>query len=152
VGGVLTDERIYAQVIADGVHLHPAIVQLILMAKGVEKTVLISDSMRATGLKDGTYDLGGQTVTVEGSIARIPSGSLAGSTLTLDAALRNTITFTSLSFQEVLPTATSVPAQAMGLHRQIGVLAPGAKADVVCFDSELHARMIFIDGELVVDQ
>jgi N-acetylglucosamine-6-phosphate deacetylase len=152
VGGVLTDERIYAQVIADGVHLHPAIVKLILKVKGVEKTILISDSMRATGLEDGAYDLGGQTVIVEAGIARIPSGSLAGSTLTLDAAVRNTMQFASLSFQEVLPTATSVPAQAMGLQDQIGVLAPGAQADVVCFDADLKPCMVFIDGELRVSQ
>ncbi|MCK5635672.1 MAG: N-acetylglucosamine-6-phosphate deacetylase [Anaerolineales bacterium] len=148
-GSVLTDDRIYAQVIADGVHLHPAIIQLIVKAKGISKTILISDSMRATGLVDGEYDLGGQRVRVERSIARIPSGSLAGSTLTLNAAIRNIMDFTSLSFKEVLPMATSVPAEAMGWHGKVGVLKPGATADVVCFDAEIVPRMVFVAGELI---
>lgn len=148
-GSVLTDDRIYAQVIADGVHLHPAIIQLIVKAKGINKTILISDSMRATGLVDGEYDLGGQRVRVERSIARIPSGSLAGSTLTLDAAIRNIMDFTSLSFQDVLPMATSVPAEAMGWMGQVGVLKPGARADVVCFDAEIVPRLVFVAGELI---
>ncbi|MGB2894531.1 MAG: N-acetylglucosamine-6-phosphate deacetylase [Anaerolineales bacterium] len=150
-GSVLTDDRIYAQIIADGVHLHPAIIQLILKAKGINKTILISDSMRATGLVDGEYDLGGQRVRVERSIARIPSGSLAGSTLTLDAAIRNTMDFTSLSFHEVLPMATSVPAEAMGWMGQVGVLKPGARADVVCFDAEIVPRLVFVAGELIYE-
>lgn len=148
-GSVLTDDRIYAQVIADGVHLHPAIIQLIVKAKGINKTILISDSMRATGLEDGEYDLGGQRVRVERSIARIPSGSLAGSTLTLDASIRNIMDFTSLSFQDVLPMATSVPAEAMGWKEQVGVLKPGAKADLVCFDAEIFPRLVFVAGELI---
>jgi N-acetylglucosamine-6-phosphate deacetylase len=152
VGSVLTEERIYAQVIADGVHLHPAIIKLIIKAKGIEKTILISDSMRATGLKDGEYSLGEQVVYVNEGIARIPSGSLAGSTLTMDAAIRNTMRFTSLSFPEVLPMATSVPSKAMGLDDQIGILKPGARADIVCFDAMLNTRMVFIGGELVVER
>lgn len=152
VGSVLTEERIYAQVIADGVHLHPAIVKLIIKAKGVERTILISDSIRATGLKDGEYTLGEQAIYVNEGIARISSGSLAGSTLTMDTAVRNTMKFTSLSFQEVLPMATSVPSKAMGLDDQIGILKPGARADIVCFDAMLNIRKVFIGGELVVEK
>jgi N-acetylglucosamine-6-phosphate deacetylase len=151
VGAVLMDERIFTQVISDGVHLHPAMVELILRIKGTEKTILISDSMRATGLSDGEYDLGGQRVLVEQSIARIPSGSLAGSTLTLDTAVKNTMAFCSLPFREVLPMATSVPAKAMGWQDQIGELKPGTQADVICFDADLTPRMVFIGGELIVD-
>jgi N-acetylglucosamine-6-phosphate deacetylase len=151
VGSVLVDDRIYAQVIADGVHLHPAIIQLIVKAKGIHKTILISDSIRAAGLADGEYDLGGQRVRVEQSIARISSGSLAGSTLTLDAAIRNIMDFTSLSFMEVLPMATSVPAEAMGWKDQVGVLRAGARADVVCFDADIVPRFVFVAGELIYD-
>jgi N-acetylglucosamine-6-phosphate deacetylase len=152
VGSVLTEERIYAQVIADGVHLHPAIVKLIIKAKGVERTILISDSIRATGLKDGEYTLGEQAIYVNEGIARISSGSLAGSTLTMDTAVRNTMKFTSLSFPEVLPMATSVPSKAMGLDDQIGILKPGARADIVCFNAMLNIRKVFIGGELVVEK
>lgn len=151
VGSVLVDDRIYAQVIADGVHLHPAIIQLIVKAKGIHKTILISDSIRAAGLADGEYDLGGQRVRVEQSIARISSGSLAGSTLTLDAAIRNIMDFTSLSFMEVLPMATSVPAEAMGWKDQVGVLRASARADVVCFDADIVPRFVFVAGELIYD-
>jgi N-acetylglucosamine-6-phosphate deacetylase len=75
VGGVLMDDRIYAQIIVDGVHLHPAIVKFVTQVKGIDHTILISDAMRATGLDNGKYDLGGQEVTVMGGVARIANGS-----------------------------------------------------------------------------
>jgi N-acetylglucosamine-6-phosphate deacetylase len=149
VGSVLTDERIFAQVIADGVHLHPAIVKLIIRAKGIERTILISDSMRATGFGNGDYDLGGQIVRVKDGVANLLTGSLAGSTLTLDQAVRNTMAFTSLSFQEVLPMATAVPAKAMGMDDQIGLLKPGAKADLVLFNKNIEVTLVMCNGKIV---
>lgn len=148
-GAVLTDDRIYAQVIADGVHLHPAIVKLLVRCKTPSRTILITDAMRATGLADGEYDLGGHVITVKDSVARTEAGSLAGSTLTMDMALRNMIRFTGLSLSEAIPMATSVPAEAMGIKGQKGVLAPGADADVVILDTNLNVWLTIIAGQVV---
>ena len=79
VGAVLTDDRIYAELIADGVHLHPAIVSLLVRAKGIDHITLVTDAMRATGLEDGGYDLGGQTIHVRNGVARTHTGNLPGS-------------------------------------------------------------------------
>lgn len=150
LGAVMTDDRIYAQLICDGIHVHPAMVRLLIRAKGAARTILITDSIRAAGLPDGEYDIGdGQIATVRNGVVRVPSGSLAGSTLTMDAAVRNAIAFTGMSLQEVLPMATSVPAEAMGLAGKKGVLAVGADADLVLLDPELRVRMTLVAGEVV---
>ena len=151
VGATLRDERIYAQIIVDGTHLHPAIVDLVVRAKGIDRTILITDAMRATGLGDGEYDLGGQSIAVKDGVARAPNGSLAGSTLTLDRALRNTIDFTGLPLSSVLPMATAVPAQAIGLEGVKGSLVPGADADISLFDATLEVQKTIVAGELVYE-
>jgi N-acetylglucosamine-6-phosphate deacetylase len=151
VGAVLADERIYAEMIADGVHLHPAVVKMLAHVKGIQKTILVTDAIRATGLTDGEYDLGGQTVIVDQGVARTGKGSLAGSTLTLDAAVRNTIRFTGLSLQEAVAMATATPATALGLYGLKGVLQPGADADLALLDSQLNVRATLVRGEIVYD-
>ncbi len=149
VGGVLADDRIYAQVIADGVHVHPAAVKVLVRAKGPGRTLLITDAMRAAGLPDGQYELGGQPITVSGGVARTPSGALAGSTATLDAVLRNAMAFAGLTLSEALPMATSAPAEAMGLTGRKGVLAPGADADIILLDAECRVRLTIVAGRVV---
>jgi N-acetylglucosamine-6-phosphate deacetylase len=152
VGGVLADGRIYAQIIADGIHLHPAIVKLIVRAKGVQRSILITDSIRATGLEDGEYDLGGQTVRVREGVARVASGSLAGSTLTMEAAIRNTMAFTGASIQEAVAMATRVPAEALGISNRKGCLRPGMDADISIFDEEMNVRLTMVLGQPVYEK
>ncbi|HAF62153.1 MAG TPA: N-acetylglucosamine-6-phosphate deacetylase [Anaerolineaceae bacterium] len=147
-GAVLCDERLYAQIIADGIHLHPAIIKLIIKAKGIDRVILITDAMRATGLPDGEYDLGGQLVHVANGTARIANGSLAGSTLTLDQAIRNTMEFTGLPFQSVLEMASSVPAKAMGITETKGFIRSGNDADLTFFDPNYQVKATMIAGEL----
>jgi N-acetylglucosamine-6-phosphate deacetylase len=131
-GAVLTCDEIYAQAIVDLVHLHPAIVKLLVRAKGTERVVLITDAMRAAGLADGEYDLAGQSVTVSNGRAYLTYGnSLAGSVLTMDQGLRNLMQATGLSLIEALPMATSVPARSIGLGSELGSLQPGYVADLV---------------------
>jgi N-acetylglucosamine-6-phosphate deacetylase len=133
-GAVLDDSRIYAEVIADGHHVHPAVFRLLLKAKGVERTILVTDAMRAAGLGDGEYDFGGQVIRVQAGLARGDRGQLAGSTLTLDQALRNAAAFSGLALEQALPMATRLPAASIGLAGKKGVLQPGADADVILFD------------------
>ena len=148
LGGTLTDERIYCQIIVDGIHVHPAMVKLLIRAKRIGRTILITDAIRAAGWPDGTCDLDERPVTVENGVVRIASGNLAGSTLTLDMALRNTMHYAGLSLREALPMATAVPAQALRLEGRKGVLAPGADADVVLLDSEFSVTMTLVGGRV----
>lgn len=148
-GGVLMDERIYAQIIADGVHVHPAMIKLCVRAKGISKVILITDSIRGAGLPDGYYDKDGQKFTVKDGIARTPMGGLSGSTLTLDKAIKNMMKFASLPLNDVLPMATSVPAEAMGWQDQRGVLKPGADADAIVLNENLKVEKTFILGNEV---
>lgn len=151
-GGVLTDDRIYAQIIADGIHVHPAMIKLLVRAKGIERTILITDAIRATGLQDGQYMLGDMEVTVTDGVARIANGSLAGSTLTLDKALRNMMAFTGLDFQSVVRMATSVPAQAMRIADQKGFIRPGADADLTIFDAQHQVAATMVRGKMVYEK
>ena len=148
VGAVLTDDRIYAQLIGDGVHTHPAVIKLLARAKGTARTILITDAMRAAGMPDGEYDLGGALVRVQGGVARLSEDVLAGSTATMDAVLRNMLTYGGLSLTDALPMATAVPAEAMGLAGRKGVLAPGADADLALLDARYHVCLTMVGGRV----
>lgn len=148
VGGALWDPRIFTQMITDGIHLHPAIVDLIIKIKGIDRTILISDSIRACGLADGKYDLGGQTVNVKNGEARIENGSLAGSTLMLDQAIRNTMKFAGLDFKVVAAMATAVPARAMKIAGTKGSIKTGCDADLAFFDNDFQVNATMINGSV----
>jgi len=152
LGAALSDDRLRCQIIADGVHVHPAVVRALVRAKGAEGTILITDSMRATGMSDGQYALGEQTIHVVGGIARTDAGGLAGSTLTLDQGLRHMMRFGDLSLAEALPMATSTPAAAMGWTGKKGVIAVGADADIVLLDNQLQVQLTMIGGRVVYDR
>jgi N-acetylglucosamine-6-phosphate deacetylase len=149
LGVILSDDRIWAQVIADGIHVHPAVVKLLVKAKGSERTILITDAIRATGMPDGDYALGDQTVHVKAGIVRTEAGSLAGSTLTMDQALRNVMKFIGLGLREALPMATRIPAAAIGLKDRKGCIAPNFDADIVILDETHHVRMTMVGGRVV---
>jgi N-acetylglucosamine-6-phosphate deacetylase len=104
--------------------------------------------MRAAGMPDGAYDLGGTLTTVTGGIARTPAGGLAGSTLTLNQAVRNAVEFAGLPLGEALAMATTTPAASLGLAGRKGRLAPGADADLVIVDSELNVYAAMVAGAL----
>jgi N-acetylglucosamine-6-phosphate deacetylase len=149
VGAVLADDRLYAQIIPDGVHLHPAVVKIVIRAKGIGRTILVTDSVRAAGLGDGEYLLAGEPITVRDGVCRTAAGGLAGSTLTLDRAVRNVMSFAGLTLSHALTMASAAPAEAMGWTRRKGVLEPGADADVILLDSELNVRLTMVAGRTV---
>lgn len=128
VGEVLANVSMTADIIADGVHLHPSIVRVFLQAKGVERTVLITDSTAATGMPEGRYMLGSLEVEVRDGQC-LHDGKLAGSVLTLDQAVRNAKKFAGIDLQQSLRLATRNPACAVKTHR--GVLQEGSIADLV---------------------
>ncbi|HAF61971.1 MAG TPA: N-acetylglucosamine-6-phosphate deacetylase [Anaerolineaceae bacterium] len=149
VGGILSEPRISAHIIVDGVHLHPAIVDLVVRLKGADKTILISDAMRAAGLADGRYDLGGQEVTVVDGEARIANGSLAGSTLTLERALKNVMQFCHMDLIQALPMVTRNPAKALHLADCKGFIREGFDADLTIFNRELEVQATMVQGKWV---
>lgn len=130
LGIVLDDPRLTADIIADGVHVDPAMVDLFLKAKGAGGAVLITDAISATGMGDGTYQLGSFQVEVRGPRC-LHEGKLAGSVLTLDRAVRNVMEFSGWGLAEVAPLASRNPARVLGADARKGILAPGADADIV---------------------
>lgn len=148
-GVMLLDERVSCELICDGIHLHPAIIDLTVRLKGADGVILISDAMRATGLGDGRYDLGGQEVIVAGGIARLPDGTLAGSTLTLDRAVRNVIQMAKIPVHQAVQMATLNPAQLIGVADRKGSIEPGKDADLVIFDEDIKVKKVLIDGQIV---
>jgi N-acetylglucosamine-6-phosphate deacetylase len=126
---VLTDRQLTADIIADGIHVAPEVVQLFLNAKGRDGSVLITDATAATGMPDGTYQLGPIQVQVKDGRCMM-DGKLAGSVLTMDRAVRNIIRFAKWTLQDAVRAATLNPARAVGLAQR-GVIAPGAEANIV---------------------
>jgi N-acetylglucosamine-6-phosphate deacetylase len=130
LGEVLTNSQIGADIIADGIHVSPPIVKLFLQAKGVERAVLITDAIAAAGMPDGRYQLGPIQVDVKDGKCTV-DGKLAGSTLTMDRAVRNVTEFANWSLRDAVQAATLNPARAVGLAQHHGILAPGVEASFV---------------------
>ncbi len=150
IGAVLTDDRLSAELICDGVHVEPVAVRMLVKSKGLARVILVSDSLSGAGMPDGNYRLGNFTVHVAGGVCRTVEGNLAGSTITLDAALRNLASFTGHSYRECLPCATSNPARILGLEKQKGVIAPGADADLAILDQNHYVTQTYVRGRPVL--
>ena len=147
-GALLTDSRMVTGLIADGIHVHPAMVALAWKAKGSRNLNLVTDAMTALGMPEGDYRLGDRTVKVDTVSARLPDGTLAGSILSLDQALRNLMAFSGASLREVLPTVTGTPARLLGLERK-GRIAVGCDADLILLSPAGHVFLTMIGGEIV---
>jgi N-acetylglucosamine-6-phosphate deacetylase len=132
LGAVLTDNSVTADIIVDGIHVDPVVVELFMRIKGADGAVLITDAISATGMPDGTYALGGLEVQVHNGRCEF-NGRLAGSVLTLDRALRNTMKFARISLQDAVRMATINPARVLGLEKCKGALSAGADADITVF-------------------
>lgn len=149
LGEVLTDERVYTEIIADGVHVHPGAVRLLCRMKGIEHTVLVTDGLSAVGMPDGRYPLGDKIVTVGNGECRDAEGTLAGSTLTLDRAVRNLAEWLEVPEHEAVAAATASPARSLGLGHVRGIIAPGAEADLVFLDPTLRVVRTVVGGRTV---
>ncbi|MCS7240903.1 MAG: N-acetylglucosamine-6-phosphate deacetylase [Candidatus Bipolaricaulota bacterium] len=147
--GAALDSPAFVELICDGVHLHPAFVRLVAKAKGYDRICLVTDAISAAGLGNGEYSLGGLPVLVKEGIARLPDGTLAGSTLTLDRAIRNFREFTGCSLPEAVRCATLNPARLLGIDDRKGSLAPGKDADLVVFDEDLTVHYTIVGGRIV---
>ena len=144
LGEVLTDSRLSAEIIADGIHVDPVIVQLFLKAKGPEAAVLITDATAATGMPDGRYRLGSLEVEVKDGRCMV-GDSLAGSVLTMDRAVRNVMQFAQWDLQPAVRLATLNPARVAGV-KSGGTLQAGAPADLVVLSPSGEVRKTIIRG------
>jgi len=151
VGEVLADDRIFAEIIADGAHVVPPVVRLFARAKGKERVLLVTDAISAMDMPDGRYVLGTDAVDVIDGICRDAEGRLAGSTLTQEIALRNFVDWTEWSLEDALPGLTLNPARALKLEKK-GVLEPGSDADVVVMDKNFRVVKTFVAGRLVFER
>lgn len=149
VVGAALDSDAYVELICDGVHLHPAFVRLVAKVKGYDRICLVTDAISAAGLPDGEYVLGGLPVFVQEGVARLSDGTLAGSTLTMDRAVKNFMEFTGCSLPEAVRCATLNPARLLGIDHRKGSLAVGKDADLVIFDEDLTVQYTILGGKIV---
>ena len=147
VGALLGDEHAAIELICDGHHVAAAAVRTASRAAG-ERLVLITDAIRASGMQDGTTELGGRTVTVVAGAARLPEGTLAGSVLTMDAAVRGAVA-AGVPLEAALFAASTASARYLGLEDR-GALVPGARADLVLLSPKLRVRAVALGGRWVV--
>lgn len=148
-GAALTIDELYTEVIADNIHVHPAILKLIVNAKPEDRLLLITDAIRGTGLSDGIYPIDDRNIIIENGIARLESGNLAGSTLTLDKALKNMVAAAGKPLERILPAVTSNPATLSGVADRKGAIRPGLDADFVVLSPAMDIQHTVIQGNLV---
>lgn len=149
IGAGLTMPELRCELIADNIHVHPAVQQILYQAKGPYGTLLVSDCTRTTGLPDGEYDLDSRRVVVKEDIVRLSDGTLAGSRLALDQALRNFSVNTHRPLSELWPVVSLTPARAIGIAHQKGALELGHDADLVLLDDALQVKLTMTEGSIV---
>lgn len=150
VGAAMLSPALRCELIADGVHVHPAAARLLYQAKTPQGLILISDAVRGAGLPDGTsYQQDGRTVTISEGSARLDNGTLAGSVLTLDAAVRNLMQFAEVPLAEAWRCASLTPAEAIGVAERKGSLVAGKDADLVLLAADHSVTLTLVGGQVV---
>ena len=147
VGAVFDNKDVMAEIICDGIHIHPSVVRATFQMMGADRMILISDSMRATGMPDGQYTLGGLDVKVVGRLATLVSdGAIAGSATNLMDCMRTVVKKMELPLETAVACATINPARSLGVEEQYGSLEAGKKAHVVLLDQDLELKAVIKDG------
>ena len=147
IGAVRDSQKCHVELICDGVHIHPSVIRATFAMFGAERIILISDSMRATGLEDGEYTLGGQPVTVRGNLATLHDGTIAGSATNLMDCMRFAINEAGISLEEAIMCATANPAKEINIFDEAGSISVGKKADFVLLNNALDIVSVYIDGK-----
>ena len=149
VGAALLCDDLYCELICDGKHVLPPAIELLLKNKPKDKLILITDSMRAKYLPDGISELGGKTVIVKGGEARLENGTLAGSLLKMNEAVKNLAAFSSCDLLFAVDCATKNPALHLGIYEECGSIAPGKRADFAIVNQNLDMIATYVGGERV---
>lgn len=148
VGALLAHEAVVIGIIPDGIHVHPALLKFVWQA-AAPRLNLVTDAMAALGMPPGEYDLGAFAVTVDEATCRLRDGTLAGSVLSMDTAVRNLITYTGCTLAQAIASVTTIPADLLGLGQRKGRIAPGHDADLVLLTPDLHVAMTMVNGQIV---
>ncbi|WP_199286620.1 N-acetylglucosamine-6-phosphate deacetylase [Paraliobacillus zengyii] len=148
VGAALLREELITEIIADGIHVEPEAIKLAYQQKTADRLLLITDAMRAKCLKNGSYDLGGQQVTVIDGKATLADGTLAGSVLTMAQAFKNIITFTNCEIEDAIKMSSTTPAKELNVYNRKGSISTGKDADIVILDEQLDITMTLCRGAL----
>ena len=150
VGAVSDSEHVMAEIICDGVHIHPSMVRAVFKMMGADRMIFISDSMRATGMPDGQYTLGGLDVKVRGNRATLVSdGALAGSVTNLADCMRTAVKKMGIPLETAIACATKNPAISLGIYDERGSISVGKKADIVLLDKDLTLKTVIKDGDTI---
>ncbi|MEI4789404.1 N-acetylglucosamine-6-phosphate deacetylase [Bacillus sp. FJAT-53060] len=152
LGAALTNENLLSELITDGIHSHPLSIKLAYLAKGSDRLIMITDSMRAKGLGDGTYEFGGQTVTVSGEKALLPDGTLAGSILRMKDGVQRIKQITHCGWSEIAKMTSTNAAKQLGLDHQLGSIEVGKLADLVIWDESGELIMTICRGHIVFEK
>ena len=149
VGAVLASDKVMAELIGDGIHVHPAAMKILYRCLRAERIVLITDAMPGAGLPDGKYELLNQKITVKDGKATLPDGTIGGSTGTLDGCVSNMVQLAGVSLPEAVRMASFNPAKVIGLENRIGILEVGKDANLTVLDDALKVRMTMVKGRKV---
>ena len=151
IGAVFDNKDVMAEIICDGIHIHPSTVRATFEMMGADRMIFISDSMRATGMPDGQYTLGGLDVKVVGRLATLVSdGALAGSATNLMDCMRTAVKKMGIPLETAVACATINPARSLGVEDRYGSIESGKKADIVLLDSELELKAVIKDGVKII--
>ena len=149
VGAAMTLADLTAELIADNHHVHPVVLAAFLRAKGPDGVTLVTDALRPTGLKGGDFTIGGRSATVDNGVVRLQDGTMAGSVLTMDVALRNLMWASGAPLEDLWPTASRNGALAAGVGDRKGSIAPGMDADLVIVGNDVEVRTTIVGGRVV---
>jgi N-acetylglucosamine-6-phosphate deacetylase len=149
LGAAMTSPEIACELIADNIHVHPAAMQILFVCKGADGVILITDSIRAAGMPDGEYQIDERTVIVRDGAVRLPDGTLAGSTLTMDRALRNFMQATGQPVEAIWQTSSLNAARAIHVSDRKGSLEVGKDADLVLVDDDINVHLTVAEGRVV---
>ena len=148
VGATVESKGVYAELITDGIHVHPVMVRAAFELLGEDRVVLISDSLRSTGMPDGIYDLGGQKVQKEGKrCTLVEGGNLAGSVSNVFDCMKTAVQMMKVPFKKALLASTINPAKALGVEKRLGSISVGKKADYLILDNELNLKAVYQSGK-----
>jgi N-acetylglucosamine-6-phosphate deacetylase len=149
VGAIMRLPQIRAELIADNIHVHPVAMNILVQAKGPDRVILVTDAIRGAGMPDGEYPIDQRTIHVQDGAARLADGTLAGSVLTMERALRNILQATGWPLRKAWPMTSLNAARAIGLSTSKGSLEVGKDADLVLLNAKLEISMTVAEGEIV---
>ncbi|EDS78691.1 N-acetylglucosamine-6-phosphate deacetylase [Clostridium botulinum C str. Eklund] len=149
IGAIFNSNKVHVEVIADNIHVHKEALKMLLNIKGKDKVILITDSMEAGCMHDGIWELGGQKVIVKNNSAHLETGSLAGSILTLNKAVKNILDCTTLTINEAVNLASLNPAKELKIDSQKGSIEINKDSDIIIFDKNLDVKLTIVEGNTV---